>query len=115
MDENDLIRSAKEGEVGAYNQIVVMHQDVAYSYAYSILQDPQAAEDCTQDGFLRAYLHLHDFRGGSFRAYIFRIVRNTCYDELRRNKRRAFFTFSSSGCATRQVPVCPLFGGPPGS
>jgi RNA polymerase sigma-70 factor, ECF subfamily len=84
MDENNLIRSAKQGDVDAYNQLVLMHQDAAYSYAYSIVQDPQAAEDCTQDGFLRAYLHLPDFRGGSFRAYILKIVRNACYDELRR-------------------------------
>jgi RNA polymerase sigma-70 factor, ECF subfamily len=86
MDENDLIRSAKQGDMDAYNQLVLKHQDAAYSYACSIVQDPQAAEDCTQDGFLRAYLHLRDFRGGSFRAYILKIVRNACYDELRRTR-----------------------------
>jgi RNA polymerase sigma-70 factor, ECF subfamily len=87
MDEKVLVRSAKQGDLDAFNQLVLLHQDAAYSYAYSIMQDPQAAEDCTQDGFLRAYLHLRDFRDGSFRAYILKIVRNACYDELRRNKR----------------------------
>jgi RNA polymerase sigma-70 factor, ECF subfamily len=92
MDEKVLVRSAKQGDVEAYNQLVLLHQDAAYSYAYSIMQDPQAAEDCTQDGFLRAYLHLRNFRDGSFRAYILKIVRNACYDELRRNKRFMNFT-----------------------
>jgi RNA polymerase sigma-70 factor, ECF subfamily len=87
MDENNLIRAAKQGDREAYNQLVLLYQDAAYSYAYSIMQDPQAAEDCTQDGFLRAYLHLQAFRGGSFRAYVLKIVRNACFDELRRNKR----------------------------
>jgi RNA polymerase sigma factor (sigma-70 family) len=87
MDEKVLIRSAKQGDLDAYNQFVLLHQDAAYSYAYSIMKDPQAVEDCTQDGFLRAYLHLRDFRGGFFRAYILKTVRNACFDELRRNKR----------------------------
>jgi RNA polymerase sigma-70 factor, ECF subfamily len=87
MDENDLIRSAKQGDMDAYNQLVLMYQDAAYSYAYSIVQDPEIAEDCTQDGFLRTYLHLPDFRRGCVRAYILKIVRKACCDELRRKKR----------------------------
>jgi RNA polymerase sigma-70 factor, ECF subfamily len=87
MDEKTLISKAKQGNLDAYNQLVLIYQDAAYSYAYSITHDRQTAEDCTQDAFLKVYLHLHDYRGGSFRAYLFRIVRNACFDELRRSKR----------------------------
>jgi RNA polymerase sigma-70 factor (ECF subfamily) len=87
MDEKTLISKAKQGNLDAYNQLVLIYQDTAYSYAYSIIHDRQTAEACTRDAFLKIYLHLHDYRGGSFCAYILRIVRNTCYDELHRSKR----------------------------
>ncbi|HEX9028480.1 MAG TPA: sigma-70 family RNA polymerase sigma factor, partial [Anaerolineales bacterium] len=53
-----------------------------------MLGEPEAAEDITQDTFLLAYRNLPSFRGGSFKAWLFRIVSNLCYDELRRKNRR---------------------------
>jgi RNA polymerase sigma-70 factor (ECF subfamily) len=50
--------------------------------------EPQAAEDATQEAFISAYKALNRFRGGSFKAWLLRIVTNSCYDELRRRKRR---------------------------
>jgi RNA polymerase sigma-70 factor, ECF subfamily len=91
MDEMGLILQAKQGELDAFNQIVLKHQDAVYNYAYSILFDAAASEDCTQDAFIRAYQHLSDFRGSSFRAWLFTIVRNVCYDELRRKKSHQIF------------------------
>ena len=41
-----------------------------------------------QDAFLTAYRRLETYRGGSFQAWLLRITTNTCYDELRRRKRR---------------------------
>jgi RNA polymerase sigma-70 factor (ECF subfamily) len=52
-----------------------------------MLGDPSAADDATQEAFLAAYQAIHTFRGGSFRAWLFRIVTNQCYDELRRRQR----------------------------
>lgn len=95
MDEREWITAAKQGDLDAYNQIVLIHQEAVYNLAYSILRDHQSAEDCTQDAFLRAYLHLRDYRGPSFRAWILRIVRNACYDELRRRKRHPIFPLFS--------------------
>jgi len=50
--------------------------------------EPSAAEDATQDAFISAFRHLGTYRGGSFKAWLLRIVTNLCYDELRRRKRR---------------------------
>ena len=50
--------------------------------------EPQSAEDATQEAFINAYKALNRFRGGSFKAWLMRIVTNSCYDELRRRKRR---------------------------
>ena len=61
---------------------------MAYRVAYRIMSDPDAAADATQEAFISAYRGLGRFRGGSFRAWLMRIVTNACYDELRRRKRR---------------------------
>jgi RNA polymerase sigma-70 factor (ECF subfamily) len=53
-----------------------------------MLGDNALAEDATQDAFLSAFRHLGGYRGGSFKAWVLRMVTNTCYDELRRQKRR---------------------------
>jgi RNA polymerase sigma-70 factor (ECF subfamily) len=88
MDEVGLIHAAKKGDLDAFNRLILAYQSLAYNVAYRILGDPDLAADATQVGFIAAYKHLKGFRGGSFRAWILRIVTNACYDELRRQKRR---------------------------
>ncbi len=88
MDEVELIRSAQKGDLDAFNRLVLAYQDMAYNLAYRMLSDQDAAEDATQIAFLSAYRNLGNYRGGSFRAWVLRMVTNTCYDELRRRHRR---------------------------
>jgi RNA polymerase sigma-70 factor (ECF subfamily) len=52
-----------------------------------MLSDSDIAEDVTQTAFLSAYRNLDSFRGGSFKAWVMRMVTNACYDELRRRQR----------------------------
>jgi RNA polymerase sigma-70 factor (ECF subfamily) len=88
MDENALIAAAQSGELPAFNQLVMHYQGLAYNVAYRIMGDPDAAADTTQDAFIKAYKALGGYRGGSFKAWLLRIVTNTCYDALRARKRR---------------------------
>jgi RNA polymerase sigma factor (sigma-70 family) len=88
MDELALIASAQKGDLRAFNQLVVLYQSMAYNVAYRILSDPDAAADATQDAFFSAYKAIKKFRGGSFKAWLLRIVTNACYDQLRIKKRR---------------------------
>jgi RNA polymerase sigma-70 factor (ECF subfamily) len=88
MDEASLIRMAQEGDLDAFNQLVLIHQDTLYNHVLRMINEPEAAEDTTQDAFIIAFRKLHTYRGGSFRAWLLRIVTNLCYDELRRRKRR---------------------------
>jgi len=88
MDEQALIASAQEGSVPAFNQLVLLYQSRAYNLAYRILNNPDAAADATQDAFFSAYKAMPKFRGGSFKAWLLRIVTNACYDQLRVKKRR---------------------------
>jgi RNA polymerase sigma factor (sigma-70 family) len=88
MDEGALISSAQKGDVRAFNQLVLLYQSMAYNLAYRILSDPDAAADATQDAFVSAFKAMRKFRGGSFKAWILRIVTNACYDQLRVKQRR---------------------------
>jgi RNA polymerase sigma-70 factor, ECF subfamily len=87
MDEIALVNSAIKGELDAFNRLVLAYQDMAYNVAYRILGDEDQAADATQIAFLSAYKNLRTFRGGSFKAWVMRMVTNSCYDELRRKQR----------------------------
>jgi len=88
MDEPKLIKQAQNGDVQAFNTLVLHYQDRVYNLAYRIMGEPGAAADATQEAFISAYKSLNRFRGGSFKSWLMRIVTNACYDELRYRKRR---------------------------
>jgi RNA polymerase sigma factor (sigma-70 family) len=88
MDEPALIREAQRGDLTAFNRLVMEHQTQVYNLAYRIIGDGDSAADATQEAFISAYKHISYYRGGSFKAWLLRIVTNACYDELRRRKRR---------------------------
>ena len=82
-DDESLVRAAQRGDLDAYNRLVRAHERQAYAVALRLLRRPEQAEDATQDAFIQAYRALDTFRGGSFRAWLMRIVTNRCYDMLR--------------------------------
>ena len=88
MDEQALIKDARIGNLDAFNGLVLHYQDMAYNVAYRIMGEHGAAGDATQEAFISAYQKLEQYRGGSFKAWLLRIVSNCCYDELRRRKRQ---------------------------
>jgi RNA polymerase sigma-70 factor (ECF subfamily) len=88
MDEAALVTDAQQGDLDAFNRLVLAYQSPVFNVAYRILGDEAQASDACQDAFLAAYRSLRGYRGGSFRAWLFRIVTNSCYDELRRRKRK---------------------------
>jgi RNA polymerase sigma-70 factor (ECF subfamily) len=88
MDEIGLIQDARKGDLEAFNRLVLAYQDRLYNHAWRMLGDGAAAADVVQETFITAYEKLSTYRGGSFRAWLTRIVTNRCYDELRRRKRR---------------------------
>lgn len=87
--QNDevLVLAASKGNLDAFNQLVLRYQDLAYHHAYSLMGDPDSAEDVAQESFVKAFHGLNGFRGGSFRSWILRIVTNCAYDILRRSQR----------------------------
>jgi RNA polymerase sigma factor (sigma-70 family) len=88
MDEARTIKEAQQGSISAFNQLVMAYQGTAYNVAYRVVGDGDAAADACQDAFLKAYKALSQYRGGSFKSWLMRIVTNTCYDQIRYQSRR---------------------------
>lgn len=89
QDDTRLIARAQQGDLEAFNQLVLLYQDRIYSLAARILGDDHLAQDSTQNTFLAAYRSLSTFRNGSFRSWLYRIAINNCYTEHRKRVRHA--------------------------
>lgn len=85
--EPSLILKASNGELDAFNELVLQYQDLAYHHAYALLGDPTQAEDATQESFIKAFQALNTLRGVSFRGWLLKIVTNSAYDLMRRAQR----------------------------
>jgi RNA polymerase sigma-70 factor (ECF subfamily) len=88
VPEQQLIAAAADGDLDAFNQLVLRYQNLAYSVAWRTLQEEEAAADAVQESLIKAFRSIRSFEGGSFKSWIIRIVVNTCYDALRSRKRR---------------------------
>jgi RNA polymerase sigma-70 factor (ECF subfamily) len=86
--ELHLVERSKQGDITAFNSLVETYQQNVYNLCLRMLGSPQAAEDSTQDAFIAAFKAIGSFRGVAFRAWLFRIATNSCYDEMRRRRSR---------------------------
>jgi RNA polymerase sigma factor (sigma-70 family) len=101
--EARVIRRAQQRDLAAFNALVLAHQGLAYSVAKRILGSRESAADATQESFLQAYRTLGRFRGGSFRAWLLRVVVNTCYDTLRFQRRHPNSSLGADGAANEHA------------
>jgi len=70
----------------SFEQAVLPHLDAAYNLARWLTRNERDAEDVVQESYLRAFRFFAGFRGGDARAWLMRIVRNTCYTWLHANR-----------------------------
>ncbi|WP_281986385.1 RNA polymerase sigma factor [Aquimarina aggregata] len=83
----ELIRKINEGDTTAFRQLVYLYKDVSLSLACSILKDKTIAEDVLQEVFIKVYAKLNTFKfKASFSTWLYRIVVNTSYNELKKQK-----------------------------
>lgn len=86
--ELQLIIRSQNGDVGAFNELVLHYQQTIYNVILRMLGDRDVAADVTQDTFVAAFRGVQTFRGGtSFRAWLLRIASNQACDHWRRTHR----------------------------
>jgi RNA polymerase sigma-70 factor (ECF subfamily) len=86
--------------------LLVDHLDAAHNLARWLMRNETEAEDLVQEAYLRAISHFTGFRGVDGRAWLLTIVRNTCYNRLRRRGTSGQYTDFDEAVhsAGRQTP-----------
>src|SRR5438093_13698703 len=84
-----LADAARGGDARAFSLLVERYRDTAFAYSYAHLRVRDEAEDVVQEAFVRAYLGLPKIQATRcWAAWLMRIVRNLCWDALRRHRSR---------------------------
>ena len=95
-DDEQFISAYLEGDESALSFLVDKYLKNVYNFAFQLTRNRQAAEDITQDSFIKAWKHIRRYRqGSSFQTWLFAITRNTAIDWLRQKKEVAFSSFEN--------------------
>jgi len=89
--DESLAEAARAGDDSAFEEILDRHRRRVARIVGRFFNRPERVEDILQDVFTKAYFGLVDYspdRGRSFSAWLSRVAINSCYDELRRARRR---------------------------
>src|SRR6478609_9492408 len=109
-DERALVRSAQQGDMAAFEELVARHRDKIYARAYSMMKNEEEAIDLSQEAWVKGWQRLKQFQGeSSFGTWMTRIIINLCLDQLRKQKRQRTESIEAmdqeSGGVERQMPV----------
>ncbi len=87
MDEKELIQKAKIGDKEALNEIIEIYYDEIYKFLYRRMGNKAAAEDVTQDTFIKFIKNLPYYKEkNKLKSFLFTIAINTSNDFFRRHK-----------------------------
>ncbi len=91
LSDERLIELAQEGNRWAFGVLVKRYMRRAYFVALGFVASPEDAEDLSQEAFIRAYRNIHRFeRGRKFFTWYYQILRNLCFNHLKKKRRKAF-------------------------
>jgi RNA polymerase sigma-70 factor, ECF subfamily len=105
--ELELIAAILGGNTELYHQLVCPYARSIYIISFSCMKDEKAAEDVTQETFIRAFRNLRTFQGYSdFSAWLMSIALNEAKKRLQRQK-NIQITFSDEP-RSEETPVFPV-------
>ena len=92
-----LFSQVQRAEMHAFEMIVNRYKSRLYNCVYRMVNNAENAEDLVQETFLRVYKNRHNYQATSnFSTWIYTIALNLARSELRKRKRRQFFSLNSS-------------------
>ncbi len=89
IPEEELLESLRRGEGPAFERLYAAQAGRMKSIAFNLLGSVSDAEDAVQESFLKVHRGAGAFRAGArLSTWLYRILLNTCYDTMRRRRRR---------------------------
>lgn len=93
--ESALVERARNGNMGAYNDLIRRYQERIYATVYHMTSNHEDANDLTQETFIKAFSALKSFKGGSsFYTWIYRIAVNKTINFLKQRKNRVHMSLN---------------------
>lgn len=90
VDEMELVRRARKGDLAAYDQLVQRYQERIYATVYHMTANHEDANDLAQEAFIKGFQALKSFKGGSsFYTWVYRIAVNKTINFLKQRKNRS--------------------------
>jgi RNA polymerase sigma factor (sigma-70 family) len=87
--EDELVARAQRGDLDAYEEIVRIHQTIAFRTAWVITGSAADAEEAAQDAFVKAHAALSRFRTGApLRPWLLTVVANEARNRVKAAGRR---------------------------
>lgn len=94
MSEQERILRLQQGDVQAFKELVAEFGSKVHHTCLGLLQNPEDAEDISQEVFVSIYESLHTFKGEStLSTWIYRIALTKSLEHLRRKNRKKRFAF----------------------
>ncbi len=87
VDDSDLVRGARKGDVQKYNLLVSRWEKRVFNYLLRIVGSPDDAQDVSQEAFLKAYQSLARLDDPArFGPWLYRIAHNEAISAIRRRR-----------------------------
>jgi RNA polymerase sigma factor RpoE len=89
VEETELVRRARKGDLAAYDDLVRRYQERIYATVYHMTSNHEDANDLAQEAFIKAFQALKSFKGGSsFYTWVYRIAVNKTINFLKQRKNK---------------------------
>jgi RNA polymerase sigma factor (sigma-70 family) len=105
VEEEALVKKARHGDLGAYDELVRRYQERIYGTIYHMTANHEDANDLAQESFIKAFHALRSFKGGSsFYTWLYRIAVNKTINHLKQRKNRIHMSLNDLDFNTEHNP-----------
>lgn len=105
-EDFSLIDRFTQGDQEAFAMLVKKYQDYAFNIAYSLAGTHHGAEDIAQEAFVKVYQNISSFeRKSSFSTWLYRIVINSAYNYIKRQKKYTGLEYDPQPLDARKISL----------
>lgn len=89
VQDEYLFEKAKDGDMEAFEMFIIKYEKLIYNYSYRMITNSSDAEDISQEVLIKVYKNIKRCQSfASFKSWLYRIINNTCIDEIRKRKNK---------------------------